>query len=407
LKTPTKCFFGFYYGGNVQFLCPYESFINAQIVNDVPELSYEKKLVTGFGFGQTGLETVGVGSVSMPRLKKASAYRLLISYFDEAGNICEFKLGVNCKRLYTLYEYGDTRKADVMESVQSDFAREKLAEILTRLNAYPALAQRIAEGKLAVREINGAWLQKILEKATREEIEYENQLEEEAVANNKAHARFRLFILGAIAAIGVLILMGKGLSLLADTIHVNQKNKAAAAPIVHLIDSIGEVTLDDKDTIARVEEAYGNLTDAQREYVKNYDTFREAKAQFTPMYTEYMNELTKDDPTRGITIDDLWGTWVCGDQYVQIGSYNDYVAVVTGTNIQELRNGASKRSVIPTTTFSGAYDCLTQTKRGRFTHVFSNGADIYVNRHDFSVFINENGVLTMQLGGYTFTRNAR
>lgn len=125
--------FGFYYNGAVQFLCPYENYINVHISNSGNEMTYDRQLILGAGFGRGGINSIGVGSMPKPVLNKPNNYYLTLSYFDKEGKTKEYKMSLNCLRTYTLYEYSNVNKAKFFNDITSDFTSKKLNDIYSKL----------------------------------------------------------------------------------------------------------------------------------------------------------------------------------------------------------------------------------------------------------------------------------
>ena len=75
--------FGFYFNGSIQFVCPYENYIGSNISNSGNEMTCDRQLMLGAGFGRGGLNSIGVGSMPRPVLNKPTSYYLNIQYFEK------------------------------------------------------------------------------------------------------------------------------------------------------------------------------------------------------------------------------------------------------------------------------------------------------------------------------------
>jgi len=202
-ENTKQLFFGFYYGGNIQFLCPFENFINAQICNSGYNISYDSQLVSGIGVGSNGIESVGIGSIPFAKLNKPSSYTLVISYFDENSMVNEFKLNLYCKRRYTILETGSADDAELMASMESDSTFKKLNEIIARMHSYPIFAQKIKNNEISVDNIDSTNLKTIIDAAQLREYEYEEAIENDAISHNQSRTK-KIYI--AIGILSVIIL---------------------------------------------------------------------------------------------------------------------------------------------------------------------------------------------------------
>lgn len=124
--------FGFYFNGAIQFICPFENFISANVSNSGNELSYKNKTVLGAGFGLDGLNSVGVGNIPIAMLNKPLFYELSISYFDNNGKPCEYKMSFNSIR--NIYKFKKVEEHHLYSNVISESTEKHLNDVCAKLS---------------------------------------------------------------------------------------------------------------------------------------------------------------------------------------------------------------------------------------------------------------------------------
>lgn len=101
---------GFYFNGAIQFLCPLENIFDITVKTLMTEPVYEKQSKVGAILG--GLVGVSVGSDNECVGNRATAYDIVISYFDENEESNQYKIKLDDIRYYSIYardkEYGRT-----------------------------------------------------------------------------------------------------------------------------------------------------------------------------------------------------------------------------------------------------------------------------------------------------------
>ena len=101
---------GFYFNGAIQFLCPLENIFDITIKTVLSEPVYEKQSKIGGIIG--GLVGVSVGSEAECVGEQATAYDIVISYFDENEESSQYKIEIDGNRYYSIYardkEFGRT-----------------------------------------------------------------------------------------------------------------------------------------------------------------------------------------------------------------------------------------------------------------------------------------------------------
>lgn len=395
--------FGFYYNGTVQFVCPYENYINAHISNSGNEMTYDRQLILGAGFGRGGINSIGVGSMPKPVLNKPTSYYLTLSYFDKEGKTKEYKMSFNCLRTYTLYEDSNVDMAKAFNEITSDFTNRKLNDIYSKLSSVPAIADRIHNGDIEVEEFNVNSFKEIYNKQTKTANAYVKEIKQVAVDENKRRKKRNWIITGVIAGILALIFIISGISNAVEKHKLEVQDQQTAHAVVLMIDDIGEVTLEDKTLLNNIEISYGKLTENQKKYVSNYSVYTSAKRQYDILYKEYMEVQTVDDPTRDITLADLKGTWETTKYKIYISDFANGESVWYRTYNKDTGSygiGGGVASNLPSSTI-GDYDCLTQTKSGKL-YCWNNG--IMSEWVDYTIRIDGNGNYVLKLKGWTFSK---
>lgn len=395
--------FGFYFNGSIQFVCPYENYIGSNISNSENEMTYDRQLMLGAGFGRGGLNSIGVGSMPRPVLNKPSSYYLNIQYFDKEGETKEYKLSLNCMRTYAILEYNNVNEAKAFNDITSDFTNRKLNDIYSKLNSLPAIAEKIYSDEISVDELDVNMLTSKYKQTVKKQNEYVKSISEQADTENKQRVKRNWIIVGVLAGIIAIILAISGISNAIEQHKLDVKDQQTAHAVVLMIDDIGEVTLEDKTLLNNIEVSYGKLTDKQKKYVSNYSVYLTAKNQYNVLYKAYMEEYTADDPTRNITLADLKGTWDTSNYTIYIADFANGSSVWYRTYNKQTGSygiGGGIASNLPSSTI-GEYDCLTQTKSGKL-YCWNNG--IMSEWVDYTIKINSNGDYVMTLKGWTFTK---
>lgn len=395
--------FGFYYNGAVQFLCPYENYINAHISNSGNEMTYDRQLMLGAGFGRGGINSIGVGSMPKPVLNKPNTYYLTLSYFDKEGKTKEYKMSLNCLRTYTLYEDSNVNNAKFFNEITSDFTSKKLNDVYSKLASVPAIAERIQSGDIKVNPVDIAALKENYNKQTKAANDYMKNIVATAQDENKRRAKRNWIIVGVIAGIIALIIAISGISKAVENHKIQVQDQQTAHAVVLMIDDIGEVTLEDKTLLNNIETSYSRLTDNQKKYVSNYAVYTSAKKQYDILYKAHMEVVTADDPTRNITLADLKGTWDTTKYEIYISDFANGQSVWYRTYNKQTGSygiGGGAASNLPSSTI-GEYDCLTQTKSGKL-YCWNNG--IMSEWVDYTIKVDSNGNYELKLKGWTFTK---
>ena len=392
-------FFGFYFNGSIQFICPYENFINANISNSGDYMDYENQLIFGAGFGSGGIKTIGVGNFPLPQINKPTTYYLSISYFDNCGVAQEYNLSFNCLRFYPLYEWNSVDKAESFIQITSEFTDKKLFEINNKLKSLHAISKKINYNETIVREIDVEEIKSKYIVSSKESEEYNEMLQDEFESEEGIKK-------DSVKAVIAIILVSVLLIIISTNLSTCISNHDAAKPVVAMINQIDEVTLEDKNLLSEIDVSYSKLTDKQKKYVSNYSVYTSAKTQYDILYKAYMEDYTKDDPTRNITIDDLRGTWesirykltiadLSTSKAVWISTYDKYNERNIGGTYMVPFDGS-----LPSSTM-GSYDCMTQKKSAKLYHYTVIGS----NFEDITVFIDKDGDYVMNLQGSTFVKN--
>ena len=153
-QNEKEMFFGFYYAGAIQFLCPYENFNVSNITNSGVTMGYNSQIIPSIGFDLGGLNSVGFGSIPVPKLNKPTSYSLSISYFDTDGAVKEYKLILDCWRAYAINQFKKVKEAVFFNDLVSDFTDARLKDIYNKLIAIPAVAEKIKNNEIIVNGIN-------------------------------------------------------------------------------------------------------------------------------------------------------------------------------------------------------------------------------------------------------------
>lgn len=177
-QSTKNMYFGFYFGGSVQFLCPFENFINARVYDRGSGLTYDKEVVMGMGITAGGINSLGISTVPVAKLNRPMMYGLVISYFDFDGNVCQYKINLNCKRMYAIYEIG-ADSAESFYNKQSDMTNERLNHLIVEMESFSTLVQIAQTNDSAPKELDIAAIAQNVAEANEKEKEFIAALEQE------------------------------------------------------------------------------------------------------------------------------------------------------------------------------------------------------------------------------------
>ena len=358
-------------------------------------MSDRSQSVFGVGLGPGGINSVGIGSIPQPVLDGPSSYDFTISYFDENGKVNEFRMYFHCSRIYTLYEEKDPEFTLFYNGVLSQTTSKHISAIYEKLNAIRVVGAKIHSGEIVVKELNINAIEEYYKKATINETNYINKIKKELEEENKKRKKtIWIAVLVILAAILIIIVASVSAKAVKKK-KADQADQIIASEVVDMINQIDEVTLEDKTLLNQIDNKYSQLTSNQKSHVTNYHDYLLAQQQYKKLYKDYMEDYTKNDPTRNITLSDLKGTWensqyriiiddLRGGESVWYRTYNK------SSGTYSLYTGGS--TTLPSSTL-GDYDCMTQTKTGTLYHY----ASAFSEREDYSIKINSNGKLEMTL----------
>ena len=398
-----QCAFGFYYRGAIQFICPYENYIASDISNSGQRMTYRSQSIFGVGIGPNGVNSIGVGSMPQPVLNQPSLYYLSISYFDENGNVNEFKMSLHCSRLYTIRENKiHPEDALIFNDLLSDFADRSLKTIHSKLITIPAIAERIRNRGIIVHELDIKTIIINYNSAIKTEKEYEQKIREEAEADKKKRNKTILITIGIILAIIILIVSAVEIKKAVDRKNLEKYDQSVAMQVIEKIDTLDNITLNDKNRINSIASEYSALSSNQKSYVTNYSKLVAAQNEYQKLYMNYLEESTKDDPTRNITLLDLKGTWESSKYVIYIDDLGGGKSVWWKTyNKQTASYGyiSGVASNLPSSIMEG-YDCEKQVMKCKLYHWVS----AFSEYESVTLWITGNDNIQMALNGLTYNK---
>lgn len=167
-------FFGLYYNGAIQFICPYENYISSSVTNSGVGNMRIPESVMGVGFGMKGPNSLAVGSVNGNIVRAPYSYNFIISFYDN-NNPREIKLNFAALPLFCLYEF-DFEGAIFHQDGISNATNANLIKIKTFLDSLPIFVNN-ARDQIYTRPINIELAKKIRNEA--------RAIEEEFMQKNK------------------------------------------------------------------------------------------------------------------------------------------------------------------------------------------------------------------------------
>lgn len=201
-------YFGFYYGGYIQFLCPFENLLNFSISNSGLEMGYKNKPILGVGFGLDGINSIGAGSYSIPTLQKPLKYGLIISYCDSDGRTCEFKIELFA--YITQKDCYEIKKKDEIElrvNLRSSFIGERMNEIANKLETCKIIGNKILNKELDAPELDLDKIKTDYLANIQKEKAFVESMENQAISFNKEQNKKRWIAVIAVAAALLVIIL--------------------------------------------------------------------------------------------------------------------------------------------------------------------------------------------------------
>ena len=204
----TRYFFGLYYNGAIQFVCPYENYISSTVTNSgmgnmrVPETVY------GVGVGSGGVDSIAVGSYDRNIVRAPYSYNLIISYFEN-NNPREINLTFSELPLYCIYENNFENGVQHQDRI-SNGTNANLTKIKSFLDSLPILVKNAGD-QIYTRTINIERIKNARNetRASEEKFMHNNRV----LANDQYDMKALKGIIIAIVVIGLIVLffviMGK------------------------------------------------------------------------------------------------------------------------------------------------------------------------------------------------------
>ena len=146
---------GFYYAGQVQFVCPVENVLDFSYSCEGDRTYSGRSMVGGVGIGVGSINSVGVGISSMPTttvINGTTANATLV--YTDNGSIKEITLSFNVNNLYL------TRLAKSPEELQDLWAllmrglAENLAKLQHKISVIKHEGQAVRNGEIEVSEVD-------------------------------------------------------------------------------------------------------------------------------------------------------------------------------------------------------------------------------------------------------------
>lgn len=198
--------FGFYFNGAVQFVCPYENYIKADLSNSGNNISYENdSAFSAFSGGVLGV--IGIGKRVKPVLNKPLLYSLVISYFNKEGEVKEYNVSLFCNRRYIILEENDTEKVKGFDEFNSDRTNKLFNDIYRRLSICPVIAEKIHNEEIKVDEVDISDLNEKYAIQSKSVNEYYKSLEKSIKDDKKRKDKRDWIIAGIVVGIFIIILI--------------------------------------------------------------------------------------------------------------------------------------------------------------------------------------------------------
>ena len=134
----------------------------------------------------------------------------------------------------------------------------------------------------------------------------------------------------------------------------------------------------------------------------NYSKLVAAQNEYQKLYMNYLEESTKDDPTRNITLLDLKGTWESSKYVIYIDDLGGGKSVWWKTyNKQTASYGyiSGVASNLPSSIMEG-YDCEKQVMKCKLYHWVS----AFSEYESVTLWITGNDNIQMALNGLTYNK---
>lgn len=394
--------FGFFFDGAPQFVCPFENFASFSISNDGPSTGFAKASVVGVGIGGNKGPTIGVGSMPVGHTRPPSTYDCALSYFDENGNLKNYKMSISCMRKYILFD-GTARSVEAAlfwEDGISEYTNKHLNEICSYLNGIKEVGQFIKDGSVKVYPID---VQTIAKEVRTGQMEKKKIGDEFNAIIKRSRKRIRIGILIGIivvvVAVGVTVTTCSVQKLVQNN-QVTEVNRNKAKEVENLIDAIGEVTLYSEGKITKAKNAYSALTQTQKSYVSNYNKLIAASNEYARLVQIKREEETKDDPSRTIVLSDLNGKWVSTSSAYDYMMIDDIGGAKSVLYFISGKYNATLITTISNSSYLNGYNNKIRAMEVKLYH-YTGLIDGYINA---SMTKSSNNEFTLLVSGVTYTR---
>ena len=320
--------FGFFFDGAPQFLCPFENLAAVSISNSGLSTGYTSTPIVGVGFGRN--PSIGVGSMPLSQTRLPHSYDCSISYFDENGSLCDYKISFGCHRTYILYNdmVKNVDELYLWENLLSEETNKNLNDVSSCLQGIKEAGLLIKNGHQEVTNVNIASYLEEVKAGQKRKKSINNELITDLELSNKRKKKIWLTILIVLCCGFICTVTTCSIKKAVETKQIQKENNEKAQATMDKIDSIGEVTLDSYNAIVSAENSYNSLTNEQKALVSNYYKLTNAKNKYENLMYEKREEETKDDPTRTIVVTDLNGSWKSSSETWNIGNINGGTAVL-------------------------------------------------------------------------------
>ena len=175
---------GFYYDGQIQFVCPIENVVGFQFWEEGQRLSNCTANAVGVGVGAIG--GVGFGSVPTVAVEQGTTAEAILSY-KAGGEVKELKLDFTVNNSFLL---GVIKEAGDLENLWSSFMSmltRNLSRLQNMILNLQVVANEILSGKCEVEQINKDLYIESNKQSKKEYSEYVEKINIKAKKDTKKH----------------------------------------------------------------------------------------------------------------------------------------------------------------------------------------------------------------------------
>ena len=202
-----KNIMGFYYAGEIQFICPYENIVKFTYGQGTPTTINTRTPITSVGFNSQGINSVGVGSISQQKTLNSTLAYATLTYRTETGEIKTFALDFSVASRYQAQGCKDIDDLNCIQNADMGALLNILNKIDAKIAGFIELGKDIVDGKITPDKFDKTdYIKKNVEFKKEYNI-FLSAIEEETKKDNIAHLIGSIIFWGLIIGIAIFLIV--------------------------------------------------------------------------------------------------------------------------------------------------------------------------------------------------------